>query len=158
MNDLYVFFQCNKFEQLCVNFCAETIEQFYTTKVFKRTQDVCRYGDCSQDRFWRGAGPQKSGPYEPKKCTILTSQPSLFYKNKNKKKNTFLAHFVAKSGPFGRFGWCVVVTPHHTWLRACKGPNSNVWSSRVRTATRFASGIKMHPNHLNVACLHIKFI
>ncbi|XP_072030082.1 LOW QUALITY PROTEIN: myosin-I heavy chain-like [Amphiura filiformis] len=34
--------ECNKFEQLCVNFSAETIEQFYTTRVFKHTQDVCR--------------------------------------------------------------------------------------------------------------------
>ena len=50
----------------------------------------------SQDRFWGGAGPPKSG--------LFWTSPPLPYPPT---KTPFLAHFVAKSGPFGRFGGCV---------------------------------------------------
>ena len=53
----------------------------------------------SQDRFWGGAGPPKSGPFGPKKWTFLNLTPPY-----PPTKTPFLAHFVAKSGPFGRFG------------------------------------------------------
>ena len=53
---------------------------------------------CSQDRIWEGAEPPevdlldpKSGLFEPHPLNPPTKTP-------------FLVHFVAKSGPFARFG------------------------------------------------------
>ena len=54
----------------------------------------------SQDWIWGGAEPPKSGPFGPKKWTFWTSPPQPSY------KKPILAHFVAKSGPFARFGGC----------------------------------------------------
>ena len=56
---------------------------------------------CSQDRSWGGAGPPKSGPFGPHPLNLPTNTP-------------FFIHFVAKSGPFGRFG----VARRTPWLRA----------------------------------------
>ena len=52
----------------------------------------------SQDQFWGGAERPKCGTFGPKKLTFEPHplNPPL--------KSLFLAHFVTKSGPFGRFG------------------------------------------------------
>ncbi|XP_070580651.1 unconventional myosin-X-like isoform X2 [Ptychodera flava] len=34
--------QSNQFEQLCINLCAETLQHYYNTHVFKSTQECCR--------------------------------------------------------------------------------------------------------------------
>ena len=66
----------------------------------------------SQDQFWEGCMTPKSGPFEPKKWTFWTSPPY------PPAKTSFVAHFVAKSGPFCRFGGAS--HPHiPLWLRAC---------------------------------------
>ena len=64
----------------------------------------------SQDRFWGCGTPQKWTFWTQKVDFFWTSPPY------PPTKNQFLAHFVAKSGPFGRFGGGVHRTP---WLRAC---------------------------------------
>ena len=58
-----------------------------------------------------GAEPPKSGPFGPKKWTFLNLTPLPSY------KNPIFVHFVAKSGPVGRFGG-VHHTPAPPWLRA----------------------------------------
>ena len=65
-----------------------------------------------------GAAPQKSGPFGPQKWAFWTSPPL---------PSSFLAHFVAKSGPFATFRGCIA-PPAPPWLRACLcGPS---WPSR----------------------------
>ncbi|XP_038068155.1 myosin-3-like [Patiria miniata] len=34
--------QCNRLEQLCINHCSETLQQYYNQCVFRRIQDTCR--------------------------------------------------------------------------------------------------------------------
>ena len=51
----------------------------------------------SQNRFWGVRNPQKVDLLDPKKWTFLNLTPY------PPTKNPFLAHFVAKNGPFGRF-------------------------------------------------------
>ena len=51
----------------------------------------------SQDRIWGVAKPPKSGPFGPKSGLF---EPHAL---NPPKKPPFLAHFVAKSGPFSRF-------------------------------------------------------
>ena len=55
----------------------------------------------SQDRFW--------GLRDPQKVNLLDTKSGLFEPNplNPPTKTPFLAHFVAKSGPLGRFGGCV---------------------------------------------------
>ena len=50
----------------------------------------------SQNRFWKGV-------QDPQKVDLLNLTP-----NNPHTKTPSLVHFVAKSGPFGRFGGCVV--------------------------------------------------
>ena len=49
-----------------------------------------------------GCETPESGPFGSKKWTFWTP-PTLL------QKTSFLAHFVAKSGPFGRFGRCIIL-------------------------------------------------
>ena len=56
----------------------------------------------SQDWFWGGAGPPISGPFGPPKVDFL----NLTHLN-SPAKTSFLAHFVVKSGLFGRFKGCI---------------------------------------------------
>ena len=69
---------------------------------------------------WGGAGPQKldlldpkSGLFEPHPLNPTTKIP-------------FLAHFLAKSGAFGRLG--VRLTP---WLRACGSDANCLKNSKI---------------------------
>ena len=67
----------------------------FNLKEHKMFLSLSRFGQArSQDRFWRGAGPPKSGPFGPKSGLFWTSTPY------PPTKTPFLAHFVAKSGPF----------------------------------------------------------
>ena len=62
----------------------------------------------SQDQFWGVQDPQKVNFFEP--------HPPYPYPPT---KTPFLAHFVAKSGPFGRLGGGCVAPPAPPWLWAC---------------------------------------
>ena len=58
---------------------------------------------------------------DPKKWTFWTQKVDFFKPHPPcpPTKTLFLAHFVAKSGPFGRFGGGATHPPHPPWLRAC---------------------------------------
>ena len=56
-------------------------------------------GKCSQDQFWGGAGAPKMWTFWMQKVDFFELHPL-----KPPTKTSFLAHFVTKSGPFGKFG------------------------------------------------------
>ena len=35
--------EANSLEQLCVNYCTEKLQQYYTTSMFTNTTEMCRY-------------------------------------------------------------------------------------------------------------------
>ena len=53
---------------------------------------------------------------DPQNVNLLNSKSGLLNPLNPPTKTPFLAHFATKSGPFGRFGWCVTPPPP---LRAC---------------------------------------
>ena len=69
----------------------------------------------------------------PRKWTFWTQKVDFFKPHPPcpPSKTLFLAHFVAKSGPFGRFGGCVA-PPAPPWLRACIGSSSPDGGSKIR--------------------------
>ena len=84
------------FPQALLNSTAHQIMYLYLPLSIKPSR--------SQDRFWGVQDPQKVGLLEPKSGLFEPHplNPPTFT------KTPFLAHFVAESGPFGRFGGCII--------------------------------------------------
>ena len=47
--DCVYHFQVNRFEQLCINLCAETLQHFYNTHMFRATEEACAEEAISAD-------------------------------------------------------------------------------------------------------------
>ena len=94
------------------------------------------------------AGPQPGSilgvVWNPQNVNLLDPKSGLFKPRPPLTNTPFLAHFVAKSGPFGRFVR-VRHTPAPPWLRACYNETSKLSYTESQCSQSSSTGQKPGP-------------